>query len=191
MSTRTAQTSAPVLDALAERWSPRAFDTEHRFPEGALRGMLEAARWAPSASNTQPRRFIVGRRGSEHFARIERALVGFNRQWAGAAAALIVNVAEVVDAEGQERPWAEYDLGQAVAHLTVQAQAEGYHTHQMGGFDREAIREAFGLEERLRPVSVTAIGALGALDQLPEPLRERETAPRERRALDELILARD
>ena len=191
MTPRTAQTSAPVIDTLAERWSPRAFDAEHSLPEGALRGVFEAARWAPSANNSQPWRFILARRGSDSFARIEEALVGFNREWAGSAAALVVNVAEVEDAEGNARPWAEYDLGQAVAHLSVQAHAEGLHVHQIGGFDRDRIREVFALEPRLRPVSVTAIGALGSHEQLPEPLRVREVAPRERMTLEDLVLVND
>jgi nitroreductase len=188
---RTAQTSVPVLDTLAERWSPRSFDAEHAFPEGALRSVFEAARWAPSANNTQPWRFIVARRGSESYARIERALLGFNREWAVSAAALIVNIAEVIDPEGKPRKWAEYDLGQAVAHLTVQAHADGYYTHQMGGFDREAISAAFDLDERLLPVSITAIGAIGTPEQLSEVLRERETAPRTRLSLEELVIVRD
>ncbi|WP_240739778.1 nitroreductase family protein [Leucobacter triazinivorans] len=191
MTPRSAHTSAPVLDTLAERWSPRSFDGEHTFPEGALRGVLEAARWAPSANNSQPWRFIVARRGGASFARIAQALAGSNRQWAGRAAALIVNLAEVADADGAPRPWAEYDLGQAVAHLSVQAHSEGFSTHQMGGFDREAIRTAFDLDERLIPVSITAIGMLGNPAQLPEPLREREIAPRTRKALEDLVLARD
>lgn len=191
MNPRIAQTSAPLLDTLAERWSPRAFDTEHSLPEGALRGIFEAARWAPSANNSQPWRFIIARRGSESFAKIEAALLGFNQSWAGSAAALVVNIAETEDAEGKARPWAEYDLGQAVAHLSVQAQSEGLHLHQMGGFDRDAIRSAFNLESRFLPVSVTAIGAIGSLDQLPEALREREAAPRVRLPLESLVLLRD
>ena len=191
MTPRTAQTSAPVIDALATRWSPRAFDTEHAFPEGALRGLLEAARWAPSANNSQPWRFIVTRRGSESFAQVAESLAGFNRAWAANAAALIVNVAEVVDEEGKDRPWAEYDLGQAVSHLSVQATAEGFHVHQMGGFDRAAISRDFQLGERFRPVSVTALGLLGSADQLPDVLRERETAPRVRKALDDIVLVND
>lgn len=95
------------------------------------------------------------------------------------------------DAEGNALPWAEYDLGQAVAHLSVQAQSEGLHLHQMGGFDRDAIRSSFDLDSRFLPVSVTAIGALGSLEQLPEALREREAAPRVRMPLDELVLVRD
>lgn len=191
MTPRTAQTSAPVLDALAERWSPRAFDADHAFPEGTLRGIMEAARWAPSASNTQPWRFILARRGTETFAQVEAALVGFNQAWAGKAAALIVNVAVTVDPEGKPYRWAEYDLGQAVAHLSIQAQAEGYFTHQMGGFDADAIVASFDLAEGLRPVSITAIGELGDAEALPDPLREREAAPRTRIDLDDLILVRD
>ncbi|MBK0422139.1 nitroreductase family protein [Leucobacter sp. CSA2] len=191
MSPRTAQTSVPVIDALSARWSPRAFDTEHAFPEGALRGLLEAARWAPSAANTQPWRFIVTRRGSDSFARVMDTLMGFNREWAGDAAALIVNVAEMIDDEGKPRPWAEYDLGQAVSHLSVQATAEGFHVHQMGGFDRDAIAREFDLDERFRPVSITAIGMVGTPEQLPEVLRERELAPRVRKDLDDIIIVND
>lgn len=191
MTSRTAQTSAPVLDALAERWSPRSFNSEHSLPEGALRGLFEAARWAPSANNSQPWRFIITRRGSENFARVEASLTGNNQLWAGRAAALVVNIAETEDAEGTPRRFAEYDLGQAVAHLSVQAQSEGLHLHQMGGFDREAVRRAFALEPRFAPVSVTAIGAIGSHDQLPEPLREREAAPRVRLPLEDLVLVND
>lgn len=191
MTPRTAHTSAPVIDSLAERWSPRSFDAAHSFPEGALRGILEAARWAPSANNSQPWRFIIARRGGENFQRIADALAGFNTVWAANAAALIVNVAEISDADGKTRPWAEYDLGQAVANLTVQATAEGLHAHQMGGFDREAISAAFSLEARFTPISITAIGMLGSADELPDVLKEREQAPRTRLQLDDLILARD
>lgn len=191
MSSRTAQTSAPVLDAIAERWSPRSFDSDHSLPEGALRSLFEAARWAPSANNSQPWRFIITRRGSESFAQIESTLAGNNRLWAGRAAALVVNVAETADAEGTPRKFAEYDLGQAVAHLSVQAQSEGLHLHQMGGFDREAIHAAFNLEERFTPVSITAIGAIGSHEQLSEPLREREAAPRVRLPLEDLVLIND
>lgn len=191
MNPRIAQTSAPVIPALAERWSPRAFDDAHAFPEDALRGIFEAARWAPSASNTQPWRFIIARRGSESFAEIEATLMGFNQMWAGNAAALIVNVAEMADAEGNPRVWAEYDLGQAVAHLSVQAQSEGFHLHQMGGFDRAAVSAAFELEERFVPISITALGAIGSADDLPEALRERELAPRSRMELDDIVIVND
>lgn len=184
---RNADTTAPLLDALVARWSPRAYDPSAEVPTETLKTVFEAARWAPSANNVQPWRFVVARRGTEGFAKIHDALLGFNQTWADSAAVLVVNLAEAVDADGKPRPWARYDLGQAVAHLTVQAQHEGLHTHQMGGFDAARIREAFDLDDRLEVVSVTAIGVLGDAAVLPDALREREHAPRVRLPLEELV----
>ncbi|WP_394553491.1 nitroreductase family protein [Agromyces sp. MMS24-JH15] len=187
-TSRHADTTAPLIGALVERWSPRAYDPSAVVSDETLRTVLEAARWAPSANNTQPWRFIVARRGTEAFTTVHDALLGFNQAWADSAAALIVNVAELADAEGAERRWARYDLGQAVAHYSVQAQHEGLHSHQMGGFDGARLREAFDLGERFEPVSVTAVGVLGDPDSLPEALREREVAPRQRKSLDEFVV---
>ena len=58
----------------------------------------------------------------------------------------------------------------------------------MGGFVADGLREAFGFDERFAPVSITALGVLGAPDDLPEALREREVAPRSRTDLDDLLL---
>jgi hypothetical protein len=84
--------------------------------------------------------------------------------------------------------WARYDTGQAVAHLTVQAQAEGLVVHQLGGFDPHAAAAAFELPAGVTPVVVVAIGVHDPDAALPQPLAERERAPRERRDLDELVL---
>lgn len=186
---RSADTDAPLLPILAERWSPRGFDRDAVIDDDTLTTILEAARWAPSASNIQPARFIVARRGSAAFDTIHDALAGFNRAWADAASVLIVNVAELSIDPERENPWARYDLGQAVAHLTIQAQHEGLHTHQMGGFDPARLAGAFGLRDDQAIVTITALGRLGDADGLPAELLERELAPRTRKPLAELILA--
>ena len=49
-----ADTDAPILDVLAERWSTRIFDAQTPIDEEALASELEAARWAPSANNRAP-----------------------------------------------------------------------------------------------------------------------------------------
>lgn len=188
LAPRFAQTDAPLIGALVERWSPRAYDRDAVVAPETVEIMLEAARWAPSANNSQPWRFIVAHRGTPEFTAIHDALMGFNQAWADSAAVLIVNIVETADAEGRERPFAAYDLGQAVAHLSVQAQHMGLHTHQMGGVDRDAVKAAFGLGETLQVLSVIAVGAPGDVDALPEALRERELAPRTRLTLDELVL---
>ncbi|REJ03967.1 nitroreductase [Microbacterium bovistercoris] len=185
---RTAPTEHPVLDVLADRWSPRAFDATAPIDEGKLASALEAARWTPSANNTQPWRFIVARRGTALHEQIHAALMGFNQAWAGNAAVLLVAVAETADAQGTPIPHAVYDLGQAVAHLSVQAHHDGLVVHQMSGFVAEQIREFADLEERFAPTTVIALGEFGDVSALPEPLQEREVAPRVRRPLDETVL---
>ena len=186
---RTAPTAVPVLDVLAERWSPRAYDDATPIDEAKLAAALEAARWSPSANNTQPWRFIVARRGSALHAQILDALLGFNQTWAGHAAVLVVAVAETATADGSPITHAWYDLGQAVAHLSVQAHHDGLVVHQMSGFDGVAVRAIVDLEPRFVPATVIALGELGDASALPQALQERETAPRVRRSLDETVIA--
>ena len=189
---RLADTSVPILDVLTERWSPRSFDAHNEIDEATLTAALEAARWSPSASNTQPWKFIVGRRGTPTFDLINANLMGFNQAWTPKASVLIVAVAEVIDEDGKPRRWGHYDLGQAVAHLSVQAHADGLHVHQMGGIEIEGLREAFGLDERWDPVTVTALGLVASADELPdEKTRAREVAPRTRKPLDEIVVVND
>lgn len=186
---RAAPTEHPVLDVLADRWSPRAYDSETPIDEAKLSSALEAARWSPSANNSQPWRFIVARRGTELHRGIHSALMGFNQAWAGNAAALIVAVAETTNEEGAPISHAVYDLGQSVAHLSVQAHHDGLVVHQMSGFDPAAISELTDLGERFTPITVIALGELGDAGELPEALQERESAPRVRRPIDETLLA--
>ena len=188
---RRAETSQPIDNTLAERWSPRAFDPDAVVAAEDLTAMLEAARWTASASNSQPWRFIVTTRGSESFKKVFESLGGFNRDWAGNASVLIVACYDAEFAASKHGKWATYDLGQAMSHLVTQAHALGYFVHQMGGFTPEAISTAFALPESVLPHTVAAIGRLGSVELLNETLRERETAPRQRKSLDEIVLIRD
>ncbi|MFB2585061.1 nitroreductase family protein [Herbiconiux liukaitaii] len=186
---RTAETSTPINSTIAERWSPRSFVATEPIDEHRLTAALEAARWAPSAANTQPARFIVARRGTPEFDTVVQNLLRFNQVWAQSASALIVAVAETVGDDGAERRWAEYDLGQAMAYFSIQAHHDGLHVHQMGGFDAAALAAAFALPERLTPVTVAALGTLDTPEALPDDtLRTRETSPRTRLPLDTLLL---
>lgn len=183
-----ARTDAPVLDSIAERWSTRVFDPRAPLDEDAFESALEAARWAPSADNAQPWRVLVARRDTMAFDAVCDALVGFNREWAPAASALMVLVAETADEHGAPREWSGYDTGQAAAYFTIQAQANGLLTHQMGGFDRETIAETFGLDARFAPVVVVAVGTHGDPEAADIRVRMRELAGRKRRPVGTSIL---
>ncbi|GGF35559.1 nitroreductase family protein [Subtercola lobariae] len=189
---RAAETSVPILDVLTDRWSPRSFEPTSEIDETTLTAALEAARWSPSAANSQPWKFIVGRRGTATFDLINANLMGFNQAWTPNASVLIVAIAEVIDDNGTPRRWAHYDLGQAMAHLSVQAHADGLHVHQMGGIEVAGLRETFGLDERWEPVTVTALGTVAPAEALAdEGARSREVAPRTRKSLAEIVTIND
>lgn len=189
MSDRRAATAVALHPLLADRWSPRAYSSEHQLGTEELLALLEAARWAPSAMNRQPWRFLVGRRGDETFKRIYDALLPGNQAWAGNASALIVAVAPTHDSEGRPAKHAPYELGLAVGQLVTQAAALGLHTHQMAGFSPDAIRAEFDVPDNHDAYAVIAVGGIGVADELPEALRERELAPRARQPLDEIAFS--
>ncbi len=189
LDSKTADAAAPTHPLLADRWSPRAFDPTAELDDPTLTALLEAARWAPSAGNSQPWRFLVARRGTVAFDAIFATLMPGNQPWAGRASALLLVAAATRDAEGAELPWALYDTGAAVAHLSTQAQALGLSVHQMGGFDAAAATERLDLPSGVVPVVVVALGMRQHADTLPGPYAEREVAPRSRRPLGDLLLA--
>ncbi|TPW77379.1 nitroreductase family protein [Schumannella soli] len=184
---RNAETDAELHPLLDERWSPRSYDESAEIDDAELHALLEAARWAPSAANSQPRRFIAGRRGTPTFDAIHAGLASGNQPWTSKAALLVVGLTAVDPEQGPHR-WAEYDLGQSIAHLTVQAHALGLHAHQMGGILPDELKKSFDLPENVVPVTVTAIGRVDVAEELDERFRERETAPRSRKPLDELVI---
>ena len=186
---KTASTTVPVHPLLAERWSPRGFDRGHQIGDDHVAALLEAARWAPSASNSQPWRFLVARRGEHAHGQLFAALNPGNQAWAGAASALVLVAARTAADDGTPQPWALYDTGQAVSALVTQAQARGLAVHQIGGFDSDAVRAEFGLDQTLTPVVVIAVGRADPDAELPGLLAAREAAPRSRRPLNDLLLA--
>ncbi|MDQ7906886.1 nitroreductase family protein [Phytohabitans sp. ZYX-F-186] len=169
---------------LATRWSPLAFDPVAVLSDEDVGSLLEAARWAPSFANSQPWRFAVGRRDEETYKRILENLSTECQRWAGNASALIV-AAHLDDAA---LPHAPYDLGQAVAHLTVQATALRLHVHQIADFDGDGLRSDLEMADDLRPSVVVAIGRLGDPAILPPDLRTWETALRTRASIAQLLV---
>lgn len=185
---RRAATDADLHPLLAARWSPRGFDRTHVLDDSDLATLLEAARWAPSSSNSQPWRFLVTRRGEPAFDRLHAQLAEGNQGWTPAASALLIAAATVVDEKGDPLPWARYDTGQAAAHLSIQASAMNLVVHQMAGFDPAGITAQFALPAGVEPVTALAIGRWDPQAPLPDYLQEREFAPRERRPLTDLVL---
>lgn len=186
---KPAVTEYPLMPELQARWSPRAFDPNYRLSTEEVHTLFEAARWSASASNTQPWRYAAGHRGDAVFQTIHQHLAPGNQVWTPAASMLVAGIAEEVTEAGKTQKWAQYDLGQAAAHLSIQATHMGLMVHQMGGFNRDELRGALGLDERFTVVAIMAIGRMGDVSSLPENLREREVEARERKPLAEIMLA--
>jgi nitroreductase len=163
---------------LRGRFSPLGFDADHRLEEAEVALLLEAARWAPSAGNSQPWAFVAARRDESTHAALARHLAPSSRGWATSASALVVNIAHryVDDTDWAYSDFADYDLGQAVAHLTIQAQAMGLACRQFRAFDLPSLSADLRLAPGWEVVSMTAVG---------RPTVDQGLA-RERRDLDAL-----
>jgi len=173
-----------------ERWSPRAF-ADDEIPVAELMRLFEAARWAPSAMNAQPWRFVYARRGTPAFARLLSALAPGNQAWAGRAAALVAVVSQELMAlpgKAEKVPSAShsFDAGAAWAHLALQAHLLGWATHAMGGFDRERAQAVLELPPHHRVEAFVAIGRQGDRATLPEWAQAREK-PSDRKPVSELV----
>jgi nitroreductase len=186
---KPAETSVPIHDLIRHRWSPRAFDPRPVEPE-KLRGLLEAARWAPSSYNAQPWYFIVGTRDDpETYNRILDSFVEFNQGWAKQAPVLALSVAKLTFDDGKPNRHAFHDVGQAAANLNIQAEALGLSLHQMAGIDPEKARKLFHIPADYEAVAGIALGYAGDPASLPDELRKRELAPRQRKPLDSFVFA--
>ena len=180
---------------LAARWSPTTFDASDELTAPETEALLEAARWAPSAGNSQPWAFIVGQRGDATHARLVRYLARSSGAWAPAASLLIANLAHRY-VEGTDWEYSEfslYDLGQAVAHMTVQAQALGLHVRQFRAFDRAGLAAEFAVPDHWEVTTMAAVGRPGqanAARSAPEPrppARRADAPSRQRRTVDDII----
>ncbi|MFI8825659.1 nitroreductase family protein [Streptomyces sp. NPDC053431] len=171
---RDPELTRSIHPLLAERFSPQQFDPSAAVDDHTVGLLLEAARWAPSAGNSQPWGFFTGRPGEPEHERVVRHLAPSSARWATNAGLLVVTLAHryVGDTELLYSEFADYDLGQAVAHMTVQAQAMGLAAHQFRAFDLE------GLTEELRPApgwAIVSMIALGKAAGEPSETRDRRS----------------
>lgn len=171
---------------LSTRWSPLRFDESHRLTADEVTLLLEAARWAPSAGNSQPWAFVVGRRGDRVHERLVARLFPSSRRWAPTAALLVANLSHrlVESTDWEYSEFAHYDLGQAVAHLTLQAQALGLGVRQFRAFDRDGLAADFDV-----PVhwEVTSMAAIGRPDSDVTPPTPEDSTSRQRLSLEEIL----
>jgi nitroreductase len=169
----------PLHPLLASRWSPAMFDETYDARAIEVASLLEAARWAPSAGNSQPWAFITARRGDAVHPRLLRHLAPSSARWAPTASILVVNLCQryVEETDWEFSEFSLYDLGQAVAHMTIQAQSLGLFARQFRAFDQAGLTAEFGVPEHWQVTSMSAFGRLPAGSGTPTT----DTGPSRRR----------
>jgi len=189
---RAVPTRYPVLEAIHDRWSPRSFDERVPEPE-KLRSMFEAARLAPSAHNSQPTRFMVGLKGrGDTWDRLYSCLYEHNQEWAHRAPVLILASTtrrRFSQAAGEFVDYSHcmHDLGLSVMSLILQGSSQGLGCHPLAAFDAEIAQEILDIPPLFLPGMIIAVGYVGSPDALPPELYDRETGPRSRRSLEEMV----
>lgn len=184
--TQNRKADYPIDDLYLERWSSRAFSNE-TVDEDLLFSLFEAARWAPSAANIQPWRFVYAQTEEDR----ERFLTFINDgnvTWCKEAPVLVAVIAHMhFDEETSDvNPTHAFDAGTAWGYLSLEATRKGLLTHGMGGFDRIKAKEVLGVPDGYAVLALIAIGYQGDKETLPEALKKREV-PSDRNKIDAFV----
>ncbi|MFT8779358.1 nitroreductase family protein [Acetobacter orientalis] len=184
---RSTDTSASSF--IADRWSPRSFAPAPISHENLV-AFLEAGRWAPSAYNGQPWRFLYARRDTPDWERFLSWLIPFNQAWAQHASALVFVASQTVTfsnstGEPVPAPTHAFDAGAAAVLIQLEASHAGWATHPISGFDHALARAGLELPEDYALHAALVIGQQRDKSYLPEALQGKET-PSGRRPLSEL-----
>ncbi len=186
--------AATLAEPLRSRWSPSVFDPRHVLDADDIETLLHAAQWAPSAGNSQPWSYVVAPRGSAAHDVLVAHLSRGNGGWVPRASLVLLACTQVAPGPDGTGPksadYARHDLGQASAHITLQARAMGLHAHQFAGFDHAGVAAALGVPDHVALMAGIAIGVHldqpGADDGIDAGDVEREARGRDRKPLAQL-----
>jgi nitroreductase len=177
-----------VLPELKKRLSPLIFD-DRDFDKQKLRGLVEAARWAPSCSNNQSWNYVFVHKKADTREVFEAALTRGNA-WAKKAPYLVAVAADPdQDCKDNGLPFYAYNAGLSVMCLVIEAEHLGLRVHQMAGWDEQKVKQALGYPSNFRVIVLFAIGYEADIksvwDTLDERTKNKLARPRERKPLNE------
>jgi nitroreductase len=175
-----------INEVFTNRWSPRAMSGQE-IDEKTLLTLFEAARWAPSANNNQPWRFIYARRNTKHWDTFFNLLAEGNQVWAKNAAVLIVVISKTTFENGKPSITHSFDTGAAWVSLALQGSQSGLVVHGMQGFDYDKAKEVLLISDEYQVEAMIAVGKKGKKEDLPDFLQEREF-PSSRKTTSELAM---
>ena len=178
-------TEHDINDIFLNRYSPRAMSGEAVSKE-ELMTLFDAARWAPSAGNIQPWRFLYAIRETADFELFFSFLKEGNQIWCKNAGALVIGLSKKNMDDGKPNPTHSFDVGSAWENFALQGSTMGLVVHGMAGYNADPLRTALAIPEGYDIEIMIAIGRPGKVEDLPEKLQEREK-PSLRKSLEEIV----
>ena len=148
-----------VLEAIKERRSIRAF-TDEKVSEKDVERLIDAARWAPSAGNTQPLELVVVKDKEMKRKLSEAAL---NQTFIQKAPVVIVVCADLnrssrgYGSRG-ERLYSLQDTAAATENILLAAQELGLATCWVGAFRDKEVAKAVKAPKNMKPVAIVPVG---------------------------------
>jgi nitroreductase len=177
-----------VHKLITDRWSPRAFD-KRTVDYDKIHLLFEAAKWAPSARNAQPWRFIFATREMPDYKVFIDQMSEANQSWATTAPLLVMPLAQVISTyKNRPNRLAFYETGMAVGNLLTQATSMGLMVHQLSGYDEERAKEILVIPTRYEPMSILAIGYKGEPAKLPSDVAAWEKRERTRLEISKFLV---
>jgi nitroreductase len=164
-----------VFEAINKRRSIRNYEPIP-VPKEKLEKILEAARLAPSASNVQPRHFIVVTNAE----RREALSAGMFARFLKQAPVVIVACGD----EKKSPKWYAIDVAIAVENMVLAATGEGLGTCWIGSFDETKVRNVLKVPGHLRVVVLLAVGYPGGKESLASKALR---FIRKRKSLEEIV----
>ena len=185
---KKATTEVPINDVIAQRWSPRAFDPNYIIEDDSIKSLFEAARWAPSCYGDQPWQFILfNKKDATSWTRALNCLSIGNQNWAMDASILIVVCANKnFNHNNEPNQWAHYDTGAAGENICLQATSMDLSAHQMGGFDKEKIRNLSNIPMNFDILACMVVGKKLDESKLSKIQKDKEGQVRSRKKLKDI-----
>jgi nitroreductase len=166
--------SSLLSEIFIKRHSGKNFEVME-LTEEQYEALIQSARWTPSSYNDQPWNFIFCDRykNPQAYGKVINSIYG--QDWVENVQLFVITIVRHnFDYNQEENEWALYDTGAAALSMSLQASEMGLMAHQIGGFDRDEIKQEFNLPDGFEPITIIAIGyEKTAIDSSEEEPRTR------------------
>jgi len=165
-----------VLEAIKIRRSVRKYKSDP-IPEDVLQRLKDSLRFAPSACNFQPWKFVMV---TDAELRKSLAAAACDQRFIADAPLIVAGCGfpeKSYHKMGGSGNSIDIDLSIALDHLTLAAAAEGLGTCWIGAFDEGAVKKVLGVPKKVKVVALTPVGyprSDDLLHECPQSRRKKE-----------------